>query len=254
MNLYAHIYMIDAEQADYDGKNLLFSGSQGSITSLKDFGKGPLCFSANEMRWEKEANRLHLEGASQVRIEQQFSLSSETIDIQMKKEKMERVQTATDTWVDFYPFAFLHSQGMFVLDAIEKAITSSRPLQYMDERICVEAESGVLFYEEPFRPERLVLQGNVQLHSLDKASFALADRMTYYPESRTVVLVSTFPKRVLFWQDSFRLSAPEVHIRRDPLTQEEEVNGIGEIRCLFTLEEEEQAKTIYDAFKGKSAR
>lgn len=89
-------------------------------------------------------------------------------------------------------------------------------------------------------PFLLTMEGNVRLFSPSlqgKESFALADAITYSPKEKKWILSSIAPKRVLFWQEGLSLSAPAVHIKSDPLTHQESIEGKGDVHFAFDLAE-----------------
>ena len=97
--------------------------------------------------------------------------------------------------------------------------------------------------------EGLSLQGNVHLFSAiiqGKESFALADTLTYNPRDKTLVLSSE--KKVLFWQEGSRLSASEVRIRRDPITEIDSIEGVGDVHFAFDLEEENAIQQMFGKY------
>jgi lipopolysaccharide export system protein LptA len=117
-------------------------------------------------------------------------------------------------------------------------------------QMSAESDFGLLTYPEEFEPDFLYLKGNVKLLSSriqDKESFALADELTYRPKEKIFVLSANAPKKVLFWQNDIRISASEVHIRRDRKTGSESVEGVGDVHFAFDLEEE----NILREFFGK---
>lgn len=86
-------------------------------------------------------------------------------------------------------------------------------------------------------------QGNIRFfyHQVEKQpSFASADTLEYLPASRQFLLTAFSPHRVLYWQEGFCLSAPQVKIHPDP---KQGIEGIGDVH--FTFEPEEKA--FFDA-------
>ena len=103
------------------------------------------------------------------------------------------------------------------------------------------------------KPDALYCDGSVRLISTviqEQESFALADQLLYLPETRTMILSSVAPNRVLFWQSSgdITLSAPEVRVQLDPKTQRETVRGVGDVHFHFTLQEEDTIETLFSKY------
>lgn len=125
-----------------------------------------------------------------------------------------------------------------------------------DERVHLEANQGRLTYQKQdgrMQPDALYCDGSVRLISSaiqDQESFALADRLSYFPETRTIILSSISPNRVLFWQSSgnITLSAPEIRVQLDPQTERETVQGIGDVHFHFTLQEEDTIETLFSKY------
>lgn len=112
---------------------------------------------------------------------------------------------------------------------------------YLRDQVAIEqrdefklvGDKGELTLNE-LEPLLLVLEGNVRLISSkiqDKESYAVADRLTYDPAEKVLLLTSD--RKVLFWQEGLSLSASEVSIRED-----KSVEGHGDVH--FALDMEEQ--------------
>ena len=102
------------------------------------------------------------------------------------------------------------------------------------------ADDALLTFQDETKPDFFLLEGNVRLFSpriQDKESFSIADRISFDPREQKLILSSVPPKRVLFWQEGFSLSAPEVHIKRDLLTRKETIEGKGDVHFAFDMEE-----------------
>lgn len=104
---------------------------------------------------------------------------------------------------------------------------------HQSKDLTLQAENGTVYLDK-LRPTHAILEGNVRLISSriqDKESFAIADRLHYDLNNQTLLFSSD--KRVLFWQDGFSLSAPEILIRKD-----QSVMGQGDVHFTFSLEEQ----------------
>jgi lipopolysaccharide export system protein LptA len=112
------------------------------------------------------------------------------------------------------------------------------------------SDAADLFLKEENQLEMIEITENVRMFSnqiQNKESFAVADKIQFFPEDQRMTLTATSPKRVLFWQEGVSLSAPEIHIQKDPATKEPFVQGKGDVHFTFTLEE----KNIIDQFISK---
>ena len=103
------------------------------------------------------------------------------------------------------------------------------------------------------KPDALYCEGSVRMVSsaiANQKSFALADQLSYLPETKTMILSSLAPNRVLFWQSSgdISLSAPQVRVQWDAETQREIVQGIGDVHFHFTMQEEDSIETLFSKY------
>jgi len=129
-------------------------------------------------------------------------------------------------------------------------------VSFEDDRVHLEANLGRLTYRKEkgrLQPNAFYCDGSVRLISSiiqDQESFALADQLLYLPETRTMILTSIAPNRVLFWQSSgdVTLSAQEVRVQIDQETQRETVQGIGDVHFHFTLQEEDTIETLFSKY------
>lgn len=119
-------------------------------------------------------------------------------------------------------------------------------LCYKTEAMTIYADKGSLDYVldgDKLLPTLIALSGSVRLISIDAQGnqrVALADRLLYAFDTRSLILSANPGKKVLFSDASTgaHLSAPEVHVTRNPLTQQEEFKGIGAVQFVFTPDEE----------------
>jgi hypothetical protein len=77
---------------------------------------------------------------------------------------------------------------------------------------------------------------------------AVADRVTYVPSDKTLHLFMNPPRRVLFWQEGMRLSAPEIVIHQGPETKKEAIEGIGDVHFSFDLEEQNFLDQLFQKY------
>lgn len=115
----------------------------------------------------------------------------------------------------------------------ENQLFLNHEVSIQTDQCTIRADSAVITLDE-FKPKLLILKDNVQFISKkinDKESYALAGTLTYNPNDKTILLNAE--KNVLFWQDGFTLSAPEVLIQ-----QNKTIEGHGTIHLTFDLEEQ----------------
>lgn len=100
-------------------------------------------------------------------------------------------------------------------------------------------------------PESILFEGNVHFiskESLPMKTVGFAESVRYFPSEKKLVLKSPAPKKVLLLQEenSLQLTAPEIHISKDPFTSKEQAQGIGEVRFTFQTEEEKKLVEFFE--------
>ncbi len=102
----------------------------------------------------------------------------------------------------------------------------------------VFADHALVEYNEEFKATKVILSDNVQLINQEKEQYALADFVTYYPQTQQMLLEGK-GNRVLFYDKlrNMQLSAPSVRAKRDPKTQRDSVQGVGDVNFVFGQEE-----------------
>ncbi len=118
-----------------------------------------------------------------------------------------------------------------------------------ENKFTIDADLAKMTLEN-HTPRLLEIANDVRFFSpsiQNKDTFALADTIFMNLENQTLILTSKAPRRVLFWQDGVNLSAPEIQIHKDPVTNEEVIQGKGDVHFTFSTEE----KNIIDQFISK---
>lgn len=108
-------------------------------------------------------------------------------------------------------------------------------------RFSIAGDYGQLTIQEPSKPQYFTLSGNIRFYSPSiqgKETFSLSDKIEYDIQAEKIVFSALPPRRVLFWQEGFSLSAPKIEIWRDPETQKETIEGKGDVH--FTFDPKEQ--------------
>ena len=209
-------------------------------------------FHAHQLIWDQD---LLLKG--DVSLEQTMTLSSEQIRLTLANPDGALKSIVADGPTQMlFKTSSLICHGPLTLDPQERLLRTDAGLEFIDERICLEAQSGRLTYQEVdsnWQPEALYCEGSVHLISSkiqDQESFALADLLVYLPATHTIILTCRPPNRVLFWQTdgNMTLSAPEIHVLLDPKTKRETVHGIGDVHFRFSLQEEDSIRTIFSKY------
>lgn len=101
------------------------------------------------------------------------------------------------------------------------------------------------------KPQKIFLENDVHLYSpniQNKPSYAIADILSFDIIDQKIHLKSLNPKRVLFWQDGVKLSAPEIIISKDTETKSEKIEGIGDLRLSFDMSEKKQIQEFLQRY------
>jgi hypothetical protein len=139
----------------------------------------------------------------------------------------------------------------------EEGVSLEEQIHYEEAEIAIRADRASLDYSivgNFLQPVSLNLKGNVRLSS-QNAQYpllgGLADRVTYSPATRTLILAANPGKRALFWDEaqSLRMTSQEIHIIQDAETKQRAVKGVGNVTFSFTAEEENLLKKILPNYK-----
>lgn len=127
-------------------------------------------------------------------------------------------------------------------------------LYYETEDLNAFSDSAQLDYvniNQHIKLSSIVLKEHVRLFSKDpNKQLAIADKMSYSLDTHSIILSAYPGKKVLFWDalQELRISASEVHITTDYLTQEKVIQGIGKVQFAFSKEEQTQFNQHFPQF------
>ncbi|QZA59190.1 hypothetical protein [Candidatus Rhabdochlamydia porcellionis] len=130
------------------------------------------------------------------------------------------------------------------------------PLYYEAEDFNVFSDNAQLDYiniNQHVKPSSIVLKEHVLLFSKGPNKpdqLAIADKMSYSLDTQSIILSAHPGKKVLFWDalQELKISAFEVHITTDCLTQEKVIKGIGRVQFDFSKEEQTQFNQHFPQF------
>jgi hypothetical protein len=270
--------IVESDQIDLDlTRSLLkLSKPKGSLASslFSPHQKGQMQFICQYLTWDHVKQRLLLQEA--VRIQDSFlgSLSSEQ-EVRIEqgesngKKFIKNIHTEGLTHLEYKDPAKhwnhkLTCKGILNVDGQKGHVTLFSPqekgktlpdqqIYYEDEQMGVHADQAFIEYSEPtYEPVSLTLKGNVRIFSHDpgKPRCGLADRLVYSPNTKTLILSANPGKRVLFWDDEqgLRMSAQEVHLTEDPVTQQTQVKGVGNVQFSLSAEENETLRKFFPQY------
>lgn len=133
----------------------------------------------------------------------------------------------------------------------EKLHLKGNVLIEQSNQFSVYADDAFLSFQNETEPDHFLLEGNVRLISSriqDQESFSIADKIAFSPQDQKLILYSNSPNRVLFWQEGFSLSAPEIHIQRDRSSQQETIEGKGDVHFAFDMEEKNMIEQLISKY------
>ena len=230
--------------------------------------KGQLFFTCKDLNWDHQNGLLTLEKEIQIQ-ESHFGClfadhiltieQSKAEDSTIKAIHVEGPCTLSHNDSSLSSYGSLHIDGLKGhLTALspkkEGIIISEKQILYQNNDMRLQADSAFLEYSEPLHElSSLNFQGNVRIQSLDTAKtarFALADRLIYAPDTKTIILSAYTGKKVLFWDEEqgATLSAKEVHLTQNPLTNKTEIKGIGNMKLSLSKDEQRQLKNHFPTF------
>jgi hypothetical protein len=263
---------------------LVMKNSKGKIESslLPQHQKGHIEFVSEHLIWDNAKNFLTLKGKSRI-IESALGTIStdEILSIQQSVIKgtkvVSKIQTkgpAEFVYKDPKSASFhkLKCTGVFKIDrnllnAQVSGTSKTKARGKGIDQVCYEEESlgayadmaSVEFSpdQQHLHPTSLTLKGNVCLfsrHTEDPFRCGIADRVTYSPETKTMILSANPGQKVLFFdeQQGVRISASEVHLIQHPQSQQTVIQGVGNVKFTLSVEENEVLKTLFPQYKPSS--
>lgn len=273
--------IIDADTVSLDLTQSSFSleHPKGVISSsfIPNLQGGAVRFEADQLTWLNEKNTLTLKGPVYLEESTLGTVAADT-EIQLVQSKnqgksflnslsskgkttLEYQDAATKTAHKLISYGTLfldreHLHGTIESPVINGEIPEDLQIYYEEERIAVHADKAALEYSivgNSFQPVSLALKGNIRLFSRDTSQprrCGIADRLLYSPSTRTLILAANPSKKVLFWdeQESIRMSANEIHITFDPVTQRESVKGVGNVKFAFSIDENNLLKKLFSFY------
>lgn len=116
-------------------------------------------------------------------------------------------------------------------------------ITYIDSHGTISAQEAEMEYtknENSLEPSKITLYGSVVLKKADRAQYALADRVEYFPAKKELLFHAEEGNRVLFFdkEREMQLSAPAVKA----LDNGEVIEGLGEVRFYFKNTELQKLK------------
>ena len=262
---------IEAALVEFDlpTSQFILHEAEGSLASSfhTQAKKGEMHFHAESLVWDQPHATLILRGKSTVEESALGNLTSDTEirlmhQISNGKKRLCQLAAFGNTMLQYRnpeteKMHALVSHGVIHLDRDKLLGTIDSDegefLHYEDEDVCCEAKSALVEYslvDNVLQPSSLILKGDVRLFSRDvhkSIHCGFADRLSFSPTTKTFILSANPGKKVLFWDETetTRVSAQEIHITLDPETKQQIVKGVGNVKLLFTDQENAFLKQIF---------
>ncbi len=268
---------VDADSVDLDlvHSQLLLHKPQGTLLSplVPQQEKSELSFTANELTWNHLKNSLTLQGKIHIEERSLGTIEAEemltlTQALVKGKRLLQSIRTqgkALFTYQDSNKTEHrLVTHGPLFLDREHLRLSIESPddeeaqqIHYEEAEIAIQADRAVVEYAlvgNLLQPVSLNLKGAVRLSSRDAQKGVLcgiSDRVTYSPETRTLILAADPGKKVLFWDEvqRMRMTSQEIHVTQDAVTKERSVKGVGKVSFAFTTEESSLLKKLFPDYK-----
>ena len=241
---------------------------EGTLPSrlLSEENQGSLSFQAEHLTWDHAKGVLFLKNQAKIQESSLGSLYAQK-EMVIKQGKaqgkmvVEAVQIEGLSHLVHTTGEQVHSLtclGSLQVDGLKGQVLATSPknsqLCYKDTLLSLHADRALLEYsEETYEPISLTLRGHIKIQSLDPNAprYALADRLLYALDTKTVILSSSPGKRVLF-QDAtqgIEMSAREVHLTEDLSTGQMQAKGVGDVKLSLSSEEKALFQTMFSSSK-----
>ena len=242
-------------------KNLLFLKNPNGLLNSSLFSEdksGQIFFSCKDLNWDHAKETLILQNDVVIK-ESDFgtlSASKEMIIIQeqidgknfIKSIHIDGPSLLSNKTGSLTCLGFLHVDGpkgqVTALSPSKKGQTTpENQLTYITSDMILKADKAFLEYaESSYELISLVLKNKVTIQTLDKTKprkLALADKLTYAPDTMTIILSANPGKKVLFLDEEqgVTMSAQEVHLTQNIETKKTEIKGIGNMKLSLSQEE-----------------
>jgi len=219
--------------------------------------QGQLFFSCQNLLWDHGKQTLLLQENVQIQ-ESHFGCLTAQNQVIIEQSKAKDTSSIQSIYVEGFSVlshnhASLTSYGSLTVDGIKGQIIAKSPsaaeqVLFEDPDLILKTDLAILEYTEPLHElSSLTFQGNIKIYtpsSLKTSRYALADRLVYAPDTKTIILSAYSGKRVLFWDEEsgVTLSAKEVHITQNATTHKPDIKGVGNVKLIFSQEEQELLK------------
>lgn len=269
-------------QIDTLKRNLAFTKAKGVIISRSDKADDSIEFVANRLLWESTPQLLTLSGDVMIdqsgigRLHTDYDVKIKQQIVNGKKE-VKTIACSQDTVLSYLTAqdkgshtltcygALLadHEQMKTVMESpfeSDGKVPEGMQVHFEDSFGEILADKATIDYsrvDNKIDLAKITLEGNVKLYNKkvkgDNPSqqYALADTVTYFPQTSETILSSNKKNRVLFFDEvnHIQVSAPALKIQRDKETNKDTFQGMGDVRFNFIENEYEQLKQLFNLKK-----
>ncbi|MDN3505948.1 MAG: hypothetical protein P0S96_01815 [Simkaniaceae bacterium] len=245
---------------------MILSSPSGALSS-PTFSEDELMeFSCNKLVWERALQMLTMKGNVKLHDAGIGDLYCEDeVEIRQKevgdKWALSQISAKGKTSLQYKLDAdFEHTlvcYGQMELNQDRLALTLEspigQPLEYFHDGMKLTADHAELDYtqgKDSIHPEKLLLQGNIQLSTTEDSSrCAIADQFAYFPDEKKIILSTKQENPVLFWdaEQKLSISAREIHITRGE--KGENIKGVGNVRFAFSSTENALLKKLFPFYQ-----
>ena len=249
---------------ELDKSTLSLETPKGEVASsfFSDDLSGPLLFSANTLEWDQENHTLTLQGSIEV-VESHLGQLFAQEELVLVQEEGSSGLVAKTLYVKG-PSRLIHESSTLTCPRllhvsetkgrITAAGSDEEQVTYENGLMHIKADQAFLEYAEPSHTLSSVLLKTRVSFSLEANRFALADRLSYSPYTKTVILYANPGSKVLFCDEEqeMTMSADEVHITRHEDTGKPEVKGVGRVKLQLSQEETTLLQKTFANYKESS--
>lgn len=263
--------VVHAKHIDIDliSSHLHLSHASGVLQQflLSKAEKSLIHFSTASLNWDDFKKELLFTGKTQIKeqdlgtinTEDELIIKNRTINNKLIFQALDAKGRTVMTYKDLQGHNHqIESHGRLFVDqsTLQAWIESPQDesgnvqnqLHYETEELSVFADNAQLEYinvNQHVKPISITLKNHIRLFSKNPnkpMQLALADRMSYSLDTHSIILSAYPGKKVLFWdtEQELKISASEVHITTNPLTQDRVIKGIGKVNFAFNTEEQTQ--------------
>lgn len=259
---------------------LTFNNAKGTLISRSQSHRDAIDFSAKRLLWEEASQLLTLsqdvvidqQGMGKLSTDNDMLVYEHTVDTKKEIKKIVSTKNTTLSYLDdlgshtlvcYGPLQVDHELMQIVMVSPvdgEGRVVQGKQISFTDRFGDIFADKVTVDYErvnQKLNLKLILLEGNVKIFnrinkedSDDEVSrqYALADEVSFLPINNEMYLKASSGRRVLFFDDvnQLQISAPALKIHRDKVTNQNAVQGMGDVRFNFIEHEFDQLKQIFN--------